>query len=78
MDQFEWKPLATRKTREAVIKFVSKLLDAPVRSLRLCVAIGRENNPEYGMKIFRGELIVDRYEIRFRDGSYTIFDTWGK
>lgn len=78
MKMFEKRPLATRNTPTACIKFFSRVRDVSVRSIRLCRTGGFENDPEYEMKFFIGDIIIDRYEVRFRNGTYTIFDTWGR
>lgn len=78
MKPFEKRPLATRKTLTAVIKFFSRIRDVPIRLVRLCRTGGFENDPEYEMNFFIGPVIIDRYEVRFRNGTYTIFDSWGR
>lgn len=76
MKKYGPKPLATRKSLESVIKFASKLLDEPVRSIRIFRTCGQETDPEYEMKFFVWGIIIDRYEIRVQNGTYTIFDTY--
>lgn len=71
------KPLAARRTPEACIKFFSRIRrDVSIRSIRLIRAWGEEDGPEYGMIFFIGAVAINRYEVRFRNGTYTIFDTY--
>lgn len=72
------KPIAARRTPEAVIEFFSRIRDVPIRSIRLCRIGGFENDPEYEMRFFIGDVIIDRYEVKYRYGTYTIFDMGGK
>ena len=71
------KPLAARRTPEAVLKIASRLLEMPARSIRLCRTGGFEADTEYEMKFLIRGFVIDRYEIRFRNGTYTIFDRLG-
>lgn len=79
MAWIEPKKVKTVKTPEAAIKFFAKIQDEPVRLVRLVRCSGMsESDPDRRMKFFVGDIIIDRYEIRIQDGSYTIFDTWAK
>lgn len=73
----EPKKLVARRTPEACIKYFSRIRrDVPVRLIRLVRAWGEEDGLEYGMIFFIGAIAIDRYEVRFRNGTYTIFDTY--
>lgn len=73
-------PLASRRTPEACIKFFSRIRrDVPIRIVRLIRCSGMsDDSPEYGMKFFIGDIIIDRYEVKYQNGTYTIFDTWAR
>ena len=75
----EPKKVATCRTPVAAIKFFTKIQDVPARLVRLVRCSGMsETDPGRVLKFFIGGVIIDRYEIRIREGSYTIFDTWEK
>lgn len=81
MAWLEPKKVKVVKTPEAAIKFYAKIENEPVRSIRLVRCSGMsEDDPDRTMKFFVGAVIIDRYEIRVREGSYMIFDTftWAK
>lgn len=73
----EPKKIKTVKTPEAAIKFFAKIEDEPVRAIRLLRCSGMsDDDPDRVMKFFIFDVIIDRYEVRIRDGNYTIFDTF--